>query len=43
MFWILPQGHPHYAQAIDQQRAYHTAASPVRLQMGNYTFLGSAE
>lgn len=43
MLWILPHDHPHYAQAVDQTGAHRDAGRPIRLQMGSYTFLGSAE
>lgn len=45
MLWILHHGHTHYDQAVEHLGAHRAAAAaqPVRLQMGNYTFVGPAD
>lgn len=43
MSWIIPHGHVHYTQAVDQLGDHRLAAlaQPARIAMGNYIFLGA--
>lgn len=45
MHWILPQGHTHYVQAMEQLGDYRLGAlgQPAKLGMGNFTFLGASK
>jgi hypothetical protein len=42
MYWRLPHDHPHYLQAVDQLRDTRALEqkTPLRLPMGNFTFVG---
>lgn len=44
-FWHLAPGHPHYLQAVDQLGDTRALAEgrPVRIAMGNFTFVGPDE
>jgi hypothetical protein len=39
MLWTLPVGHPNHADAVAETGA--STDSPVRVQLGHYTFIGS--
>ena len=43
MHWVVPAGHRNYAQAVEHLGAVGAAENgkPVRLPMGNFTFVGS--
>lgn len=45
MSWILPAGHQHHVEALEQVGALHTASlsQPAVLAMGNYVLLGSPQ
>jgi hypothetical protein len=44
-FWHLSPGHPHYHQAVDQLADTRALAlhAPVRIPMGNFTFIGPSK